>query len=256
MTTSTDRNNAPCPICARLGELIEIENAQDPADDDVAQRFPPEADELRAPNEALARYYQYQNERLLQCPRCGVYYWYRQWAPGGSEDVLHTCIHESIRRLTFLEAHVELHDALYQACRRAQQVGGWAVEEYESARQGVEAERTLLRARHAEVVAEAIDALEHKYGRSEHLADMLARFSPHLDHSEQVEEERARDRERAVYHAGILAEYLAYAQAGDLAAGLIRRLVGLLADDVPQVREIVRDALLRSVIATHARPMG
>jgi hypothetical protein len=243
--TSQPHSDTACPICTGLGEFIEIENAQDPAEGDVAESFPPEAQELRAPNESLAQVYRFSNERLQKCPRCGTYYWYRQWAPGGSEDVMHTYIHESIRRLGFLEAHVELHDALYQAYRRAQEYGGGYAAEYESVKLGVEAERTLLRARYGAIIAEAIDRIMLKYARSAEIAEMLALFSPQRDHSRQVEEERARDRERAAYHAGVLAEYLAYARASDLLAGLIQRLVRLLVDDVPQVRQIVRDALLR-----------
>jgi len=235
----------PCPICAALGEFIEIENAQDPDEGAASEVFPVEAQALQAPNEPLAQVYRFGNERLLKCPHCGTYYWYRQWAPGGSEDVLHTYIHESLRRLSFLEAHVELHDALYQSHRRAQEYGGTYAAEYESARLGVDAERALLRARHVQIIEETIDRLERKYARSEEVAELLALYTPERDHSDQVEEARARDRERAAYHAGVLAEYLGYAQPSDLSATVVTRLVGLLADDVVQVRQIVRDALLR-----------
>ena len=116
--------DAACPTCSALGDFLEIENAQAPADWDTSQSFPPEVQSLQIPNESLAPYFGFGSERLLKCPDCGTYYWYRQWAPGGSEDVLHTYIHESVRRLSYLEAHVALHDALDQAHRRALEYGG------------------------------------------------------------------------------------------------------------------------------------
>lgn len=244
METKQTASDAACAICARLGEFVEIENAQDPADGEEAEVFPPEAQALRVPNEPLEHYYRFKDERLLKCPHCGTYYGYRQWAPGGSEDVLHTYIHESIRRLGFLEAHVELQDALYQAYRRAQEYPGIYGTEYASVQRGVEVEMALLRTRYAEIVDKAIDHIRSKYERSEEVAELLELYSPHRDHSNQVEEARARDRERAAYYAGVLAEYLAYAQGDDLPSSLLTRLVSLLADDVPPVRQIVRDALL------------
>jgi len=242
--TGSTQGNGACPTCAGLGETIEIENAQDPAEGEEAEGFPPEADALQAPNEALEQTYRYGNERLLKCPDCGTYYGYRKWAPGGSEDVQHTYIHEAIRRLGFLEAHVELRDVLYQAHRRAREYGGSYQAAYELARRGVEAELSLLRARHGEIIAEVIDQLRNKYARSEELAELLALISPDRDHSDQVEEARENDQARAAYHASILAEYLGYAQASGL-PGLVRRVSSLLVDDVPRVRQIVRDALLR-----------
>jgi hypothetical protein len=239
--------HATCPVCSRVGEYVEIDNAQDPSDTDVVERFPPEAEELQVPNEPLAEYYRYVSKRLLKCVRCGTYYWYRQWAPGGSEDVLHTYIHESLRRIGFLEAHVELHDARFQAYTRAQEYGGVYVDESEATRRGVEAEMALLRARHREIVSEAVHSLEHKYRGSDELARTLELYSPGRDHSRQIEEGRARDREIAVYHAGILAEYLPHWETSTVPAELIHRLVNLLADDDPRVGEIVKDALLRSL---------
>ena len=110
--------------------------------------------------------------------------------------------------------------------------------------EGVDAEQALLRSRHTQVIVEASDQIESKYSRSEEVAETLALYAPQRDHAQQIEEEREKDRKRATYYAGVLAEYLAYAPARDLAGGLVQRLVHLLGDDVPGVRQIVRDALL------------
>jgi hypothetical protein len=238
-----------CPICGGLSAFVEIENAQNPDEGEAAEHLPPQVQALQAPNESLAHYYRFGNERLLKCPQCGTYYWYREWAPGGSEDVLHTYIHESVRRLGFLEAHVELRDALYQANRRAQEYGGGYVEGYESVRAGVYAEMGLLRARHRQIIAEAIDRIQNKYDRSQELAETLALYSPQRDHSSQLEEARERDRARASYYAGVLAEYVAYARLPDLGSELLQRLVRTLADEVCQVRQTVAGALLGALEA-------
>ena len=233
-----------CPICAAIGAYVEIEHAQDPGPDDVGEAFPPEAAALQAPNEGLADYYRYKNERLLKCPQCGATYWARTWAPGGSDDVLHTTIHHSLRRLGALETHVELHDALYQSSQRAQEMGAPYHEAHAAISAGVKAEMALLRASAVEIVAEAVHALERRYRRSEELAEMLNSFRPQHDHTAQVAEARARDDRAARYHAGILAEYVPACAPGAIPETLIQRMVALLAGDGAEVRRILRDALL------------
>ncbi len=233
-----------CSVCASLGEIIEIENAQDPSDTDVAQGFPDEVEQLRVPNPDLERYYRYRNERLLKCDACGTYYWYRTWAPGGSEDVLRTYIHESVRRLSFLEAYLELDDARYQASERAREHGSIYEAELQAAEQGVGAEMVLLRARYCEIASDAVRWLEHKYRRSEELEETLRLYSPHLDHAREMSQARARDEAAARYYAGVLAEQLQHWGVSEMPVTLLRRVVGLLADEDPAVRGIIADALL------------
>jgi hypothetical protein len=241
-----DHQNPACPICAVIGDYVEIENAQDPSDTDVPQRFPRQTEQLHVPNEPLTSYYQYSNERLEKCPHCGTYFWYREWAPGGSEDVLRTYIHESLRRLTFLEAHVELDDALYQDYQRAQERGGSYVAEYERTREGVQEEMAHLQVRYREVVWDVIRSLAHKHQHSEQLARDMERFYPNLPRS-YVEEDRQRENRVAAYHATILAAYLAHWDPNDVPVELVHHLVRLLVDDQSEVRITVKDALLRLV---------
>lgn len=236
-----------CPVCANLGAYIEIDNPQEGSDVDEAQDFPPQVAHLQVPNEILERYYRYKSERLLKCTHCGTYYWYRKWAPGGSEDVMRTYIHESIRRLSFLEAHVELHHALYHSYQEAQERGGEYVDAYPAIQASIEGEMALLRAHCAEIVQDAVYSLEHKHHRSEEVAEELRLYYPHLDHPREIARVRAREEEVAAYHAGILAEYLACWPPDDVPAALVERLVGLLADDNPRVGEALAGALLRAL---------
>lgn len=233
-----------CPVCAQLDAFIEIENAQSPSDTDIAQAFPDEVEQLRAPNPDLERYYRYGNERLLKCEACGTYYWYRTRAPGGSEDVLHTYIHESVRRLSFLEAYVELEDALYQAAERVRENGSVYEEEHQAAGRGVEAEMPFLRARHREIAVDAVVWLEHKYRRSEELEETLRLYAPHLDRAQRLAEARARDEAAARYYAGVLADQMRQWGESEVPARLLRRMVGLLADEDAAVRGTVLSALL------------
>jgi hypothetical protein len=249
LETQFEHARTACPICSRLGEYIEIDNPQDGADADESESFPPEVEHLQVPNEALERYYRYKSERLLKCAHCGTYYWYRTWAPGGSEDVMRTYIHESIRRLSFLEAHVKLHDALYQSCQTARERGGEDVAAYPAIQASIEGEMALLRVRCGEVVRDAVYSLEHKHHRSEEVAEELRLYYPHLDHPREIARVRAREEEVAAYHAGILAEYLTYWAPGEIPGGLIERLVDLLADDNPHVRGALLEALLRTLDA-------
>ena len=239
---------APCAICAAIGAYVEMAHAQDPDLDDGGQSLPPEAQALQAPNEGLAAYYRYKNERLLKCPQCGAYYWARTWAPGGSDDVMHTTIHHSLRRLGPLETHVELHDALYQSTRHAKEMGAFYRETHEAIATGVEAEMALLRGSAVEVVGEAIHSLEHRYRRSDELAEMLTSFRPQHDHTAQLAEARGRDDRVARYHAAILSEYLPACAPDALPDALIERMVALLAADGAEVRRILCDALLRLAV--------
>ncbi len=236
-----------CPLCLTVGEYIEIENAQDASEWDVAESFPQEADQFTIPNSCLEHYYRYKNQRLLRCSNCGTYYWYREWAPGGSEDVLKTYIHESMRRLSFLEAHVELHDAQYQAFTRAKEYGGSFEDEYEITRQGVQQEMDLLKARCPEIVSDVIHSVENKHARSEQLEETLKLYAPHRDHTREIETQREKEEQVAVYHVGILAEYLQYWEPSTIPMQMIRSLVTLLADDNQKIREIIRDALIRVI---------
>lgn len=242
---NTDHAGTVCGVCSKLGDYIEIENAQDPSDLDIAEWFPPETEHLRVPNESLERHYQYKNERLLKCFECGTFYWYRTWAPGGSEDVLRTYIHESIRRLSFLEAHVELQDAQYQAYRAAEEVGGGYWDEYGATRAGAQEEIRLLRPRCREIVLDAIHAIEHRHRNSEKLLETLQLYAPHRDHTQEIQQQREREEAIAAYHASILAEYLPDWQPGEIPAEVTDRLVTLLADSNQKIRQIIRDALLQ-----------
>ena len=246
MRTHRDDPNTLCPICARLGEYLEIENAQESSDDtDVAEEFPDEMTQLQVPNEPLEHYYRYKNERLMKCPHCGRYYWYRLWAPGGSEDVLRTYIHESLRRLSYLEAHVELDDARYQAREQAQEYGGSYVQAHVAIANAVQEEMALLAVRYREIVQEALDAIENKHRRSQELAKTLELLYPQRDHAYQIEPEREREERAAAYHASVLAAYLQHWTTGRMPLGLVRRLVCLLEDDNQAVRQTILEALSR-----------
>jgi hypothetical protein len=241
---STEHSNTACPVCATLDDYVEIDNAQEWSDTDEVQDFPPQVKHLQVPNEILEHYYRYKSERLLKCTHCGTYYWYRKWAPGGSEDVMRTYIHESICRLSYLEAHVELHDALYHSYQTAQERGGEYVDAYPAVKAGIEAEMALLRAHCGAIVRDAVYSLEHKNRRSEEVAEELRLYYPNLDHPREIARVREREERVAVYHAGILAEYLVCCAPEELPEELIGRLVSLLADDNPQVRRALGEALL------------
>lgn len=131
-----------CEACGEIGAYVEIANAQEPAADEPSQSFPPAAERLAAPNPRLEDHYRYASERLLKCPACGAYYWYSRWAPGGSDDVLHSTIHESLRRLSDSEAREALEAARREADRWAAE-RGWVATAAET-RLGVEEELRAL----------------------------------------------------------------------------------------------------------------
>lgn len=240
MATITD----PCPVCAVLGDSVEIENAQEPTELDTAEFFPEGVERLTIPNLRLEAHYRFRSERLLKCPVCLSYFRYRQWAPGGSEDVMRTYVHESITRLGALDVHKELHGALYQASRRADEYGGAFREEYAETAVGVQEELAALRPRCREVIAEALSSLEDKHAYSRALEVEARRFYPVVA-ERLVAEAREREKEVAVYHAEILAEYLELCGEEPVEAELPDRLRGLLSDEDERVREFVQGALSR-----------
>lgn len=235
-----------CHICARIADFVEIDNPQDPSEKEVFDDFAEEVKELVPPNPSLERYYQFQAERLLKCPSCGTYYLYRRWAPGGSEDVMRTYIHESVRRVGFLAAHKELHAAFYKSSQRAKEYGGHFQAIHDEIAGGVHAELMHLRHRYREIVSEAIACLEDKYEYSRQLSELADRFLPHTG-QQQVAEARQREERVAEYHAEILVEYLQCYPDEEVESGIARRLSRLLADNNQQVRRIILDGLLQTL---------
>ena len=232
-----------CRICAKIADFAEIDNPQDPSEKEVFDDFADEVKELVAPNPGLESFYQFESEKLLKCPFCGTYYRYRRWAPGGSEDVMKTYIHESITRIGFLAAHKELHAALYKSSQRAQEYGGQFLREHDETAKGVQHELQLLRHRYREIVSEAISLLENKHEYSLRLSELAAQFLPHTG-QRQVEEARQREEEVARYHARILVEYLQYYDGEGIENDTARRMAGLLADD----NELVRSSVLTGLV--------
>ncbi len=88
-----------CPVCGVLADYIEIWNPQTWNEGATAQLFPEAVMHLVSVNAPPSQRLGERPEELLQCPRCGMSYLYRWWMPGGSDDVMHTYFHESIRRI-------------------------------------------------------------------------------------------------------------------------------------------------------------
>ncbi len=241
-----------CPICTNLDEYIEIENPQDPSESEESEDFAEPVKRLTIPNARLEQTYEFRNERLLKCPSCGTYYLYRTWAPGGSEDVMRTWIHESIRRLGFLAAHKELHSARYEAYQRSQEYGGSYEQRYQETAMGVQEEMHLLRQRSIEIINDALWSLENKHEYSQQLAELTQQFAP-LSGPQQVQEARQREEEVAAYHAEILVDYLQHSETADLADETVRRMASLLADDNEQVRTTIQAGLVQ-VLERSAEP--
>lgn len=240
------RDTSRCRICSQIADSVEIDNPQDPYEKEVFEDFAAEVYELIAPNPSLERTYQSESERLLKCPSCGTYYRYRRWAPGGSEDVMRTYIHESVSRVGFLAAHKELRAALYRSSQRAQEYGGHFEAYHDETARGVHDELRLLRQRYREIVSEAIASLEDKYESSRQLSEYAGQFLP-LTGQKQVEEARQREERLAEYHAEILVEYLQCYPDGRIESDTARRISGLLADNNKEVRRIVLEGLLQAV---------
>jgi hypothetical protein len=239
-----DALTIPCAACGSLGDYLEIENPQERTEYDAEPgHFPPEVAELQPPSEALAQYFRFKNARLLKCFECGTFFWYREWAPGGSEDVMRTYIHESLQRLSLLEAYVELAEARYQAHRQAQEYGGSYEAEYDQLRDSVAAEMEHLRMRWQDLVLDVVDALENRHRSSEELAETLRLYSPDRDHSDTLRRQREREEEVAAYRAGVLAEYLPPGGVSSLPPDVQRRLAILAADSNEQVARNIRSAL-------------
>lgn len=49
---------------------------------------------------------------FMQCYKCKFYYWYRSFAPGGSEDAMRTVNYETISKMGLLGVYMELKEAL------------------------------------------------------------------------------------------------------------------------------------------------
>jgi hypothetical protein len=237
----TRLSGTACPTCSELGEYIEIENPQAPSDEEGSHDFPAAVAALRVPNASLERYYRYSSERLLKCPDCGAYFWYREWAPGGSEDVMRTYIHESVRRLSYLETHVELDDVRYQARQRIEERGGDRTGMDEIAVLGAEEELQALRVTRREVVSDAVAALENRHARAAEFEATTA------FRAKMLEEARERREVVAAYRAEVLARYLQYWEQESLEPGLLCRIVELLADDNDRVRTTIEAALKQAL---------
>ena len=136
-----------CALCAAIGPYAEVDNPQDPDAKEVFDDLPAEVHSLTVPNRWLERTFRYHPQRLLQCPRCGAYYWYRKWAPGGSDDAMHTAIHESVTRLTAREALDALAAEAAQSRERAEREPGLYRREAEAAARGLAVEVRRLRQR-------------------------------------------------------------------------------------------------------------
>ncbi len=240
------QTRSTCRICLEITDSVEIDNPQDQSEKDVFDDFADEVKQLVVPNPSLERFYQFESEKLRKCPFCGTYYQYRRWAPGGSEDVMRTYIHESITRIGFLTAHKELQAALYKSTQRAQEYGGQFLRDHDETARGVQHELQLLRHRYREIVSEAISLLENKHEYSLRLSQLAAQFLPHSG-QKQVEEARQREEEVATYHARILLEYVQYYDGERIENETFRRMAGLLADDNELVRSLVLTGLVQTL---------
>lgn len=247
--SSSDVNkviDTTCHLCAKIRDYTEIDNPQDQSEKEVFDDFADEVKELVSPNPGLYNHYRFRNEKLLKCPHCGTYYWYRRWAPGGSEDVMRTYIHESISRLGFLDVHQRLHTAAYESRKRAQEYGGQFLQDHDQAMAGIRDELALLRHRFREIVSEAISCLENKYEYSQQLSETAERFYPLTGHR-QVEEARQREEQVAAYNAETLVEYLRFYEDEGLEAGTVGRLTRLSADNNERVRRSIVNGLIQAL---------
>lgn len=222
----------PCPLCAPLGEEVEIENAQQLDDDEEYVSLPEAARRLVPPNPQLAFFFRYSRETILKCPACGDYFWYREWAPGGSEDVMRTYIHESVTRLSPFQAHVKLDMILEDAQGWRGSDGGRA-----AAEQGVAQEKRLLKRCYRRVIAGALEKLEDKHAYSRELESWLKPGPA------QLQELREREQRVAIYHAKIISEYLGYWPSSYLTRKLVQRIARRLQDDNPEVVQVLVSAL-------------
>ena len=191
----------------------------------------------------------YADEKVLICPTCHAYFRYRRRAPGGSEDVLHTTIDESIEHLSLFGADQELRAALAELRARddANPNGLWRTLR-SHAEAGVAEELAWLRLHSAEVIPEILDSLGNRYARSQELEEWLGRFRSGIQ-QDQIEQARERDASLAAYRAEVLAEYLlAWAQQHPtLPAPWLERVAGLLEDHDPAIRQIIATALVRAL---------
>ena len=209
-----------CDLCDAIGTYLEIENPQEPSPEEASQSLPTAVERLMAPNERLAAHYRYRSERLLKCPQCGAYYLYRQWAPGGSEDVMHTYIHESVSRLSALQARVELDVAHHQAGREAEERGAGWVEAAISTGLGVQQELPSLLPRCGEIIGEAVSALEERARRLQELEQGASSTRRRAEAAE-------RERRAMAYYAEVLADYAGCEPANEAPPELLERLRAL-----------------------------
>jgi hypothetical protein len=49
---------------------------------------------------------------FMQCYKCNAYYWYRSFAPGGSEDAMRTVNYETLTKTGLLGVYMELTEAI------------------------------------------------------------------------------------------------------------------------------------------------
>jgi hypothetical protein len=134
-----------CRVCTPLRDVGEI----------VDSSFPPEFEPLQILSNP------YSDERILKCPQCHTYFYYRKWSPGGSEDAMRTYVHESLDKMKLLDVHLEFDAQLAELKKRAEQSYSWK-EDYDKLFKRAEQERQYLREYSMIIIQDAIACIKEQ----------------------------------------------------------------------------------------------
>ncbi len=203
-----------CPVCEKLNGYLHINDRGD-------ECFPPEASLLVPPNDKLK--HQYSEEELRKCPECGKYYAYREWSPGGSDDAMVTTAHESINRISFLEAHIILRESesvIENFLRSSPLI--WQ-ESYNVHQDGSGIELNSLKSHAAEILDEGIKFIESR---------AASKMNVYRDEAFTAEGEAA----------WIISDYL-MTSPDRLTPGQFERYIMIAADERDTIRESIAGGL-------------
>jgi hypothetical protein len=223
-----------CKFCSKFKEYYEIENLQD----ENRHFFPQEFENLIFPNSFLEEYYRYDSERLLKCKNCEIYYFYHNWSPGGSEDVFKTYIHESVNRITYLQAYKKLQVDLYRNYDYFKKFGGSYENNHKNLSKGIKLEQRFFESKAIEIIKEAIEEIEHKYQKSEALIDNIKHYYKNPLKSESYKDAVKEDEKMAIFHANVILMFLPKQNDEALLSEVVCKLNALKNDNNPKIVEI------------------
>lgn len=224
----------PCKRCAPIGDYHEVEDAKFPDDVWVVVR----------PNPAIAKAYPTGDESLYQCTDCRTYFFYHLWHPGGSCDAMVTCTHESLRRMRLKDVALHLDALLPELQGKLREYAGTCLwKDYALGKKGVLAELDVLKARAADVVADALDAIGNRHAGSEQFLKSHNGKVPDWYPSTHLADLRRDEVKAACRAAELIVEYLPHAKPGGLPPAQHKGIASLLEDGEESIRKSALKAL-------------